>query len=191
MILKKLAVGLLLGFLTSSPLLAQDASPVEANTNQTGGYSEAFEIQQIELQNEMQKNRLQTEKDMVTAKYESQHSMVHDIAWNSWIICIIGVLIFNYFKEKRQHETIRFMVEKGMPLTPEILGGLRKPRGRLTVRTAYDPYGYLRWGVTLLAVGIGLIFLSEKAAGIVIAIGIANLILWFIDRSHTNGDKTK
>jgi Domain of unknown function (DUF6249) len=190
-ILNTLAAGLLLGFLASSPLLAQDALPVEANTNQTGGYSEAFQVQKLELEQQMQKDRLQTEKDMASSKYDSQHSMVHDLAWNSWILCIIGILIFDYLKDKRRHETIRLMVEKGTPLTPEILASIQKNRGRLSVRTPYDRHCYLRWGVTLVAVGIGLTFFAPKAAWIVLAIGIAHLILWFVDRSHPNDDKTK
>ena len=46
-------------------------------------------------------------------------------------------------------ETVRLMLEKGAPVTPEIITAL-KSKDR--ARTGVDPFGYLAWGLILTAV---------------------------------------
>jgi hypothetical protein len=193
-ILNKVAAGLLLGFLAISPLAAQNGTPMEADTNSTPRYSEEFAKQKLELEKEMTKDRLDTEKDIASSKYQSQRLMVHDIAWNSWVVLVILVFFFGYLKDKRRHETIRLMVEKGTPLTPELLDGLRK-KPRRGAR-AYDSQGYLCWGITetLVAVALMIVFHSgggRTAAWIVLAVGVANLLLWCIDKLFGNSGQNK
>jgi hypothetical protein len=132
---------------------------------------------------------------MVNNRVDSHKMIVHDLAWNSWVLFAISIYFFGYLKDRRRHETIRMMIEKGTPITPEILDGLRK-KSRFGAR-AYDPQGYLCWGITEVLVGIGLMIAfphnggAHAAGWIVLAVGIANLVLWFIDRAHSNGSQSK
>lgn len=180
----KLAVGLLLGFFAISPLRAQTNTPVEADTNHVNGYSEDFERYRAALSVQSENNRLENEKAIADVKSSAHRMMVHDIAWNSWILILIAYFAFAYLKDKRRHETIQLMVEKGAPLTPELLEGLRRNRGR----SHHDPFGYLCRGMILVAVALAF-FISRAnapaiifAAWILLAVGVAHLLLWGIDR---------
>jgi Domain of unknown function (DUF6249) len=210
----KLAAGLLLGFLAISPVSAQNNGPVEAGTNQSATNSEKFakskleadkdlektrmdiekDIEKTRMDNEkdLEKTRLDNEKQMANSRSDNHRSMVHDLAWNSWVILVIAFFFFGYLKDQRRQETIRLMVEKGTPLTPELLDSLRKKRQR----AAYDPQGYLCWGVTMTFVAIALMIAFPYGAGrtagwIVLAVGAANLILWLIERAYSNGGQSK
>ena len=213
-ILKQLGAALLLGLLVISPVPAQNATPIEAGTNNPS-YSESLQqpksdkdlertrmdavkdIEKTRLDNEkdLEKTRLDNEKQMANSRSDNRRSMVHDLAWNSWVLFAISIFFFGYLRDRRRHETIRMMVEKGTPITPEVLDGLRK-KPRLGART-YDPQGYLCWGITEVLVGIGLMVAfphnggAHAAGWIVLAVGVANLILWFIDRAHSNGGQSK
>ena len=214
----KLAAGLLLGFLAISPLSAQNSNSIEADTNHTTEalrYSEALQKQKIQndrdlertridnernlqrtrLDNErdLEKTRLDNEKQMANSRSDNHRSMVHDLAWNSWVILVIAFFFFGYLRDKRRQETIRLMVEKETPLTPELLDGLRKKRQR----AAYDSQGYLCWGVTYDVCGhclddcVSVRSRAYTAGWIVLAVGVANLILWFIERAYSNGGQSK
>jgi hypothetical protein len=203
--LNKLAAAALMTFLAISPLLAQNTTPIEANTNQTAAYSEAVQKQKLDIDKDLEKTRLDNEKDLEKTRLDndkqvainrtdSHKMMVHDLAWNSWVIFVIAIFFFSYLKDKRRHVTIRLMVEKGTPITPELLDGLRK-KPRLGARS-YDPQGYLCWGVTEVLVAVALMISLNSQAGriagwIVLAVGVANLILWVIDRTHSNGGQSK
>lgn len=190
--LNKLAAALLLGFLAISPLKAQNTPSVEAETNVAAKSSPEIEKEKLQLDKELARDRLNAEKEMAANKNDAQRMMVHDIAWNSWVIFVIAIFFFGYLRDKRRHETIRLMVEKGTPLTPELLEGLRKKRSN---RASYDQRGYLCWGVTEILVGGALIVVfhggARMAGWIVLAVGIANLILWFIDKKYSNGGQSK
>jgi hypothetical protein len=120
--------------------------------------------------------------------------IIHDLAWNSWVVLVIAIFFFGYLKDKRRHETIRLMIEKGTPMTPELLDGLRK-KSRLG-RSTYDPNGYLCRGIVGTLVAIALMISFQWGAGrfagwIVLAVGVAHLILWVIERAHSNGGPSK
>jgi hypothetical protein len=188
--IKRLAAALLLCFLAVSPLVAQTNTPVEAEPASRSLAD--IERQKLQLDKDLATDKLNADKDAVEKKYDAQREMVHDIAWNSWVIFVIAIFFFGYLKDKRRHETIRLMIEKGTPITPELLDGLRK-KSRLIVRTSYDSHGYLCWGITLTLVGIAMIVFSVwgKAGWIVLAIGVADLILWFIDKANSNDSQAK
>src|SRR6185312_15030247 len=110
------------------------------------------------------------------------------------IVFGVGGLWLDNLRDKRRHETIRVMIEKGTPVTPDLLDGLRK-KSRFGKHT-YDPQGYLCWGITEVLVAVALLLAyssggAHTAGWIVLAVGAANLILWFIDRAHSNGRQTK
>jgi hypothetical protein len=212
-IFKQLAAMMVLGVLAVSPVLAQNAAPLEARTNtatsQKPGLDKDLEKTRIDNEKDLEKTRLDNQKDiektrldnemqMANSRSDNRRSMVHDLSWNSWVVFAIvfgiaGLYVSNE-RDKRRQETIRLMIEKGAPITPEVLDGLRK-RSRLGARS-YDLRGYLSWGITEVLVGIAIICLVDSRGGriagwIVLAVGAANLILWFIDRAHSNGGQSK
>lgn len=215
-ILNKLATIALLSFLAISPLPAQSPASIEADTNKTPAYSEALQKQKLDIDKDLERTRLDNEKDIQRTRMDNDKDLertrldnekqmainrtdkhwlvVHDLAWNSWVLFAIAIFFFSYLKDKRRHETIRLMIEKGTPITPELLDGLRK-KSRLGART-YDPQGYLCWGITEVLVAIALLIVFPSGGGhiagwIVLAVGVANLILWCIDKAHSNGGQSK
>lgn len=88
---------------------------------------------------------------------------------------------FKYFTALRtaklHHETLRSMLEKGVTLSPELLEPLHTPRSPLSR------------GLSLIAVGIGLIILLNAVAGggtwtaglIPLFLGIAKLVAWKLE----------
>ena len=221
--LKQLSAAMLFCFLAISPLPAQNPAPLEAATNNPAVSAAASpkldrdlekmridndkEIERARLDNakEIERAKLDNEKDLERTKLDNEKQiainrtdrgkmMVHDLAWNSWVLFAISIFFFGYLRDKRRHDTIRLMIEKGTPITPELLDGLRK-KPRLGASN-YDPRGYLCWGITEVLVGAALLILFSSGGGhiaglIVLAVGVANLILWFIDRAHSNGGQTK
>ena len=139
----------------------------------------------LDIEKEITKTKLDIEKQLALNQQDAVKMMVHDLAWNSWVLFAIAAVFFAQLKARMRHETIRQMIEKGVPLSPELLQGL-KGRSRLGARSSYDQHGYLFWGVILLAVGIGLLLVSGKVGWIVLLVGIAELILWNVDRNSQN-----
>ena len=151
------------------------------------------DIEKTRLDNEkdIEKTKLDNEKQMANSRSDSQRSMIHDLAWNSWVLFAIAIFFFGYLRDKRRHETIHLMIEKGTPITPELLDGLRK-KPRFSAGN-YDPKGYLCWGVTEVLVAVALLYAfphggAHTAGWIVLAVGVANLILWVIERAHSDGN---
>ncbi len=195
-LLMKLAATLLLSLIAVSRLHAEPNSELqqlESNNVQLSSLQTELIEKKLDLENQQASERIRAEKEMAAKRYDAQRNMVHDLAWNSWVLFAIAILFFCYLRDKRRHETIRVMIEKGVPVTPELLDGLRKKR---SPRPAYDPHGYLCWGITLTLVGVALMMIfkwdaGRAAAWIVLAIGVANLILWFVDRSFSSGGQSK
>jgi hypothetical protein len=98
-------------------------------------------------------------------------------------IAIVG-LVFNYRhrKNKMLHETIRAMVDKGMPIPPEMFKSADNDVKR--------PRNDLRTGLILIGIGSGLVFLHTKGAGfIVLFLGVAFLIASFFDKKNRNDEQ--
>ena len=83
-----------------------------------------------------------------------------------------------------QHETNRAMVEKGLPIPPELLTKAQQadaPQDR-PFRARND----LRGGLILVGVGAGLLMLAGKVGWILVFIGAARLVFWLMeDRNLT------
>ena len=95
-------------------------------------------------------------------------------------IAIVGiVLFFRHRRLKMQHETMRAMIEKGMPIPPELL---TKPNQDNPSQDR--PYRYrndLRGGLILVGVGAGLLMIAGKVGWILVFIGAARLVVWLIE----------
>ncbi len=88
------------------------------------------------------------------------------------------------------NETLRAMIDKGTPITPELLDSLKGNKNGVAglgqgniggnfIRQRND----LRTGVILMGVGLGIIFLAGKPGWIVFFIGLAYLIVSRLERN--------
>lgn len=101
---------------------------------------------------------------------------------------VIGMVL--YMRSRRHkllHETIRSMIEKGVPIPPELLSSGER---NVAPRTRSD----LRTGLMMTGAGIGLLLFyhnannppMERVGWIPILIGVAFLITWFIEKKNKN-----
>ena len=103
------------------------------------------------------------------------------------VVAIIGVVF--YFKHRRNqmmNETLRSMIEKGMPITPELVESLKTKR---PVPTDFlfgsRPRNDIRLGLILVGVGAGVVMLAGKPGWIVLFIGVAYLAVGLFDRNNS------
>jgi hypothetical protein len=100
------------------------------------------------------------------------------------VVVLAVILTFKNRRNRIMHETLRAMIEKGMPVTPELIAAL-KPKG--------DARGqqmcYLLPGLICSAVGIGLMVNGGKAGLIPLLIGVAFLIAWQVEKRSTKADQ--
>lgn len=99
------------------------------------------------------------------------------------MVPIAIVAIIFYFRHRRlkmHHETMRAMIEKGMPIPPEMIAA---SRGDLLLGTSDVRPGRsdARSGLILVAVGAGLLMFVGKVGWILVFIGAARLVLWLMD----------
>ena len=101
------------------------------------------------------------------------------------IAIVAMVLSFRHRRLKMQHEMMRTMIDKGLPIPPEMLNRQNEdaapPKLDGTRRVRND----LRGGLILVGVGAGLLMIAGKVGWILVFIGAARLVVWLIeDRNH-------
>jgi hypothetical protein len=112
-----------------------------------------------------------------------------------FVICIVGfTFLKDYRTRKLQQETIRYLIDKGQPIPPEMmqLTEIKKPKDDR------------RNGIILIAVGISLYFFLNKGIGmddvgenlgwcglIPGLIGVAMLINWMLEHKSKNKNDGK
>jgi hypothetical protein len=102
------------------------------------------------------------------------------------IVAVVAIaLYFKHRRNKMAHETLRAMIEKGVPVTPELIASL-KSRGIKNGETRSRGAGRLLVGLILVGVGIGVVAMTGKAGLIPLFIGVAFLVVWFVERKDTN-----
>jgi hypothetical protein len=96
----------------------------------------------------------------------------------------IVALVFYYRHRKNMmlHETVRAMVDKGVPIPPEMF--------KTADNASKRPRNDLRTGLILIGIGSGLVFLHTQGAGfIVLFLGVAFLIASFFDKKNRNDEQ--
>jgi hypothetical protein len=95
-------------------------------------------------------------------------------------VAIVALFVaLRHRRNRMLHETLRTMVEKGVPIPPELLsGGGAVPAGASS--GAHHGYRDLRYGLVLVALGAGLCIMAGKVGLIPVVIGVALLIVWAI-----------
>lgn len=88
-------------------------------------------------------------------------------------------------RSKRLHETLRAMIDKGVPIPPEILG---RSVGKSEDQPKH-PRNDFRSGLILTGVGIGLVMFIGKVGWIVLFVGVAFLIASLVEKGNKNDDQ--
>ncbi len=103
------------------------------------------------------------------------------------VVAIIAMAgYFAHRRNKMAHETLRTMIEKGLPVTPELVAQLR---GKHPGNWAADrPHGRrLLPGLVLVGVGAALTLNHETRGGLIcLFIGVAFVIVWLMERNNQN-----
>ncbi len=107
-------------------------------------------------------------------------------------------LYFRHRKNQMLHETVRAMVEKGVPVPPEMFSNQgseptgnrseRDPFGRVFGRTK-QPRNDLRSGVMLTCIGIGIVLFIGKPGWIILFLGVAFLVIASFEKNNKNDDQ--
>jgi hypothetical protein len=104
------------------------------------------------------------------------------------------ILIVFYFKHRRNkmaHETLRAMIDKGMPITPELIAEVRNRNSAIS--GSGRTRGRLLPGLVLAGIGTALLISgssSDRRGGwIVLFIGAAFLIVWFVEQKNQNNSQ--
>ena len=115
------------------------------------------------------------------------------------ICCVFGmpvaiIIVIGYFGHRRNklaHETMRAMIEKGVPITPELVAEIRS-RG-CGSSAGGRTRGRLLPGLICAGVGTALLIAGSggdrKGGWIVLFIGLAFLIVWFVEQQNQNNSQ--
>jgi hypothetical protein len=135
-----------------------------------------------------------------TESHDSHDSHVDIVAILSTFgmpVLVVGMaLFFKFRRDQLAHQTVRAMVEKGVPITPELLAQLKNK----DPDDSQDRKGprYLLPGLICAGIGAALLIsnldsnragvpgLPPAAGWIVLFIGVAFLIVWLVERNNKN-----
>jgi hypothetical protein len=107
-------------------------------------------------------------------------------------VFIIGVIFYSqYRRHKMANDTLRAMIDKGMPITPELVDSLKSKRpvpvdasGNHLPRQRND----IRLGLILVGVGTGVVMLAGKPGWIIVCLGAAFLAIGLFERNNSNNN---
>lgn len=112
------------------------------------------------------------------------------------VIAVVALrLYFRHEKNKVLHQTIRSMVDKGLPIPPELFTtGGQRPGSSPSVQDPFAvvwprrPQSDLRRGLLLVGIGIGLLMVVGKVGWIVFCMGAAFLVAAIFTRNDQNNN---
>jgi hypothetical protein len=114
------------------------------------------------------------------------------------IIAIVAIMFYCINRRNKMvHETMRAMIEKGVPITPELIAQLRNKPSRFSSQSGQQVgrsrHRHLLPGLILIGVGTALLisYPGHHSSGgwIVLFIGVAFLIVWAVERKDKNNDQ--
>jgi len=176
--LTKIFAAILFFAIASAPLRAQtnaadatatataDAPPTSAVSTAVSANSEPASTPQ----NHFQRRSLWNER-------------VRDLVPLAWIfvsfaIPVAIIAICAYSRHRRHtlaNETLRAMIDKGLPITPELVDSLKSKQP--TPKTGGQSHKDIRTGLILIGIGIGVEMLCGRPGWIVLFIGVAFLLI--------------
>jgi hypothetical protein len=112
-------------------------------------------------------------------------------------VTIIAIIAFaSHRRHKMANETLRAMIEKGLPITPELVASLKSKspdaEGAGTDSTTGNrSHKDLRNGLLLTGIGIGVVMLCGKAGWIILFLGVAFLLIGILNigKGNKNSDQ--
>jgi len=107
------------------------------------------------------------------------------------VAIIVIVFYFKHRRNKMAHETLRAMIDKGMPITPELIAEVRNRNSAIS--GSGPTRGRLLPGLVLAGIGTALLISgssSDRRGGwIVLFIGAAFLIVWFVEQKNQDNSQ--
>lgn len=178
--LTKIFAAILFFAIASAPLRAQTnvadtTAMATANSSPTTGVSTAVSANPEPAsasQNHYQRRSLWNE-------------MARDLVPLGWIfvsfaipVAIIAICAYSrHHRNKLANETLRAMIDKGLPITPELVDSLKSKQPKTeTGGPGGQSHKDLRNGLILTGIGIGVVMLCGKPGWIVLFIGVAFLL---------------
>jgi hypothetical protein len=102
-------------------------------------------------------------------------------------IVIIGLqLYFRHRKNIVLHETLRTMVEKGVPIPPEMFQKTEHGYYGTKTTDGKRPRNDLRAGLILTGIGIGTVILAGKPGYIILFMGVAFVVASLLEKKDKN-----
>jgi hypothetical protein len=124
-------------------------------------------------------------EDNAVAKLGIMVAIVAIIMGCSIPIVIVGLQIyFRHRKNQMLHETVRAMVEKGVPIPPEMFQ--KTEHEFMEHDKPKQPRNDLRVGLIFIGVGIGMVILAGKTGFIILFMGVAFVAASFLDKKNKN-----
>jgi hypothetical protein len=119
---------------------------------------------------------------------QTMTAIVAIIAGCSIPIAIVALVGLNlYFRQRRNrmlHETLRAMIDKGVPIPPELFS-------KSELEKKQRPRNDLRTGLILIGLGAGVVILfnNHRAGFIVLFMGAAFLLASFLEKKNNRNDQ--
>jgi hypothetical protein len=105
---------------------------------------------------------------------------------------IVGLLLyFRHRKNMMLHETVRAMVDKGVPIPPEMFQKTERDIAERDKPDDKHPHSDLRNGLLLTGIGIGVVMLCGRPGWIIVFLGVAFLLIGMlgIGKGNTGNDQ--
>ena len=105
-------------------------------------------------------------------------------------IVVVGLaLYFRHRKNIMLHETLRTMVEKGVPIPPEMLQKTERGFMDHDKSGRKQPRNDLRTGLMLTGMGIGIVLFIGKPGLIILSLGVAFLVIALLEKKDRSNDQ--
>ena len=194
--LKILLAAALLAGVTALPLRAQTNATDETDTNQSITQTVSSVTAPPEPNHELVRNIEHFHPTSIETFLSGVRGIL--VPLYPFAMAVAVIIIVFYFKHRRHqmmNETLRAMIDKGAPITPELLDSLKGNKNGAggagnVVGSFVRQRNDLRTGMILMGVGLGIIFMAGKPGWIVFFIGLAYLIVSRLERNKPGNPPT-
>jgi hypothetical protein len=101
------------------------------------------------------------------------------------ILIVVTGIYAGHRKNKMLHETVRAMIEKGVPIPPEMFAQKEKCASPFGDKPK-QPRNDFRSGLMLVGIGAGIVMLAGKPGYIILFLGVASLVASFFEKKNPN-----
>jgi hypothetical protein len=197
--LPKILAAILFSAIAIAPLWAQNNAPAENGKNSPVAATASAQVSNAVAVTGTEAQKPSGESSPIRLNNTGINNGSIHISFVPFITFIVFSAILYYFRHRRNkmmHETMLAMIEKGVPITPEMLAQLQSRPSRFPYRPGQCRNRRLLPGMILTGVGIALLITNPggnlgagKAGWIVLFMGAAFLIVWLVERNEKNNDQ--